>query len=196
ISCFALAINEVNASFGRVVTAPTNGAAGVIPAVLLYIVCFNQDVKDDDIIQFLLTAGEIGSIFKKGSTISAAMGGCQAEIGVSSAMAAAGLANYLGGSYKQVSMAAEIAMEHHLGMTCDPIGGLVQIPCIERNTMGAVKAITAAHIAMESDPNDAKVSLDAVIKTMWETAQDMNYKYKETSEGGLALNISVNLPEC
>ncbi|MEP7323785.1 MAG: L-serine ammonia-lyase [Saprospiraceae bacterium] len=196
ISCFALAVNEVNASFGRVVTAPTNGAAGVIPAVLLYIYCFNPDVKDDDIIQFLLTAGEIGSIFKKGSTISAAMGGCQAEIGVSSAMAAAGLASFLGGSYKQVLMAAEIAMEHHLGMTCDPIGGLVQIPCIERNTMGAVKAITAAHIAMESNPNDAKVSLDTVIKTMWETAQDMNHKYKETAEGGLALNISVNLPEC
>jgi L-serine dehydratase len=196
ISCFALAINEVNASFGRVVTAPTNGAAGVIPSVLLYIVCFHPEVRDDDIIQFLLTAGEIGSIFKKGSTISAAMGGCQAEIGVSSAMAAAGLANFLGGSYKQALMAAEIAMEHHLGMTCDPIGGLVQIPCIERNTMGAIKAITAAHIAMESNPNDAKVSLDTVIKTMWETAQDMNHKYKETAEGGLALNISVNLPEC
>ncbi len=196
ISCFALAINEVNASYGRVVTAPTNGAAGVIPAVLLYIVCFQSKSTDQDVIKYLLTAGEIGSIFKKGATISAAMGGCQAEIGVSSAMAAAGLTAILGGTYQQILMAAEIAMEHHLGMTCDPIGGLVQIPCIERNTMGAIKAITAAHIAIESNPQDAKVSLDAVIKTMWETAQDMNSKYKETAEGGLALNISVNLPEC
>lgn len=196
ISCFALAVNEVNASFGRVVTAPTNGAAGVIPAVLLYYLCFGPEKTDEDIIRFLLTAGELGSIFKKGATISAAMGGCQAEIGVSSAMAAGALAISLGGDYKQVLMAAEIAMEHHLGMTCDPIGGLVQIPCIERNTMGAIKAITAAHIAMESNPDHAKVSLDAVIKTMWETALDMNDKYKETAEGGLAMNISVNVPEC
>lgn len=196
ISCFALAVNEVNASFGRVVTAPTNGAAGVIPAVLLYYLCFGPEKNEDDIVRFLLTAGELGSIFKKGATISAAMGGCQAEIGVSSAMAAGGLTLCLGGDYKQVLMAAEIAMEHHLGMTCDPIGGLVQIPCIERNTMGAVKAITAAHIAMESNPDQAKVSLDAVIKTMWETALDMNDKYKETAEGGLAMNIPVNVPEC
>lgn len=197
IGCFAIAVNEENASFGRVVTAPTNGAAGVIPAVLLYYVCFSGvEVGEEDILRFLMVAGEIGSIFKKGSTISAAMGGCQAEIGVSSAMAAAALAEALGGTPGQALMAAEIAMEHHLGLTCDPIGGLVQIPCIERNSMGAVKAITAAHIAVESDPLNAKVSLDDVIKTMWETAQDMNTKYKETSQGGLASRISIVVPEC
>lgn len=196
ISCFALAINEQNASFGRVVTAPTNGAAGVIPAVLLYYYCFCEEVSQDDIIRFLLTAGELGSIFKKGATISAALGGCQAEIGVSSAMAAGALTERLGGSPEQVLMAAEIAMEHHLGLTCDPIGGLVQIPCIERNTMGAIKAITASNIALESDPNEAKVSLDDVIRTMWQTALDMNEKYKETSEGGLAAHISINVVEC
>ena len=145
---------------------------------------------------FLLTAGEIGSLFKKGATLSAAMGGCQAEVGVSSAMAAAGLCQVLGGSPERVLMAAEIAMEHHLGLTCDPIGGLVQIPCIERNAMGAMKAITACHLALESDPARAKVSLDAVIRSMWETALDMNNKYKETSEGGLAVQIPVNVIEC
>ena len=196
VSCFALAVNEENAAFSRVVTAPTNGAAGVIPAVLMYHVCFSDSYLESDIPKFLLTAGELGSLFKKGATISAAMGGCQAEIGVSSAMAAGALTECLGGSYGQVMMAAEIAMEHHLGMTCDPIGGLVQIPCIERNTMGAIKAITACQIALESDPSKAKVSLDAVIKTMKETAQDMNTKYKETADGGLAVNISVNLAEC
>ena len=195
VSCFALAVNEENASFGRVVTAPTNGAAGVIPAVLFYYACF-CDGDERGIEDFILTAGEIGSLFKKGATISAAMGGCQAEIGVSSAMAAAGLTQCLGGSIDQVLMASEIAMEHHLGLTCDPIGGLVQIPCIERNTMGAIKAITAANIAMDSDPSNAKVSLDGVIKSMWETALDMNAKYKETSEGGLALYIPVNVSEC
>jgi L-serine dehydratase len=195
VSCFALAVNEENAAFGRVVTAPTNGAAGVIPAVLMYYVC-SYNVKDEDIIRFLLIAGEIGSLFKKGATISAAMGGCQAEIGVSSAMAAAALCECLGGSVEQALMAAEIAMEHHLGLTCDPIGGLVQIPCIERNAMGAMKAITAANLAIESSPQHAKVSLDGVIKTMWETAQDMNEKYKETSEGGLAIHIPVNVIEC
>ena len=196
VSCFALAVNEENASFGRVVTAPTNGAAGVIPAVLQYFICFCEGNDDDKIIKFLLTASEIGSIFKKGATISAAMGGCQAEIGVSSAMAAAALTESLGGTQRQVLMAAEIAMEHHLGMTCDPIGGLVQIPCIERNTMGAIKAITACQLALQSTPDFAKVSLDAVIKTMWATAQDMNSKYKETADGGLAVNISVGLSEC
>ena len=195
VSCFALAVNEENASFGRVVTAPTNGAAGVIPAVLFYYVCF-CDGDERGVEDFILTAGEIGSLFKKGATISAAMGGCQAEIGVSSAMAAAGLTQCLGGSIDQVLMASEIAMEHHLGLTCDPIGGLVQIPCIERNTMGAIKAITAANIAMDSDPSNAKVSLDGVIKSMWETALDMNAKYKETAEGGLALYIPVNVSEC
>ena len=196
VSCFALAVNEENASFGRVVTAPTNGAAGVIPAVLLYYIVFCDGNHDDKVVQFLLTAAEIGSIFKKGATISAAMGGCQAEIGVSSAMAAAALCECLGGTQRQVLMAAEIAMEHHLGLTCDPIGGLVQIPCIERKTMGAIKAITAAQLAMQSAPDFAKVSLDSVIKTMWETARDMSNKYKETSEGGLALQIPLSLSEC
>jgi len=197
VSCFALAINEENASFGRVVTAPTNGAAGVVPAVLQYFLVFvNENDDEEKIIQFLLTAGEIGSIFKKGSTLSAAMGGCQAEIGVSSAMAAAALAECMGGSQRQALMAAEIAMEHHLGLTCDPIGGLVQVPCIERNTMGAIKAITASQLALQGTPDFAKVSLDGVIKTMWDTARDMNTKYKETSEGGLAVNVPLGLKEC
>ena len=196
VSCFALAVNEENASFGRVVTAPTNGAAGVIPAVLQYYIAFCDGYSDDKIIQFIACASEIGSIFKKGATISAAMGGCQAEIGVSSAMAAAALTEVMGGSQRQVLMAAEIAMEHHLGMTCDPIGGLVQVPCIERNTMGAIKAITASQLALQSNPDKAKVSLDAVVNTMWETAMDMNSKYKETSDGGLATNIPISLPEC
>jgi L-serine dehydratase len=195
VSCFALAVNEENAAFGRVVTAPTNGAAGVVPAVLLYYLCF-CDGDESDIEPFLLTAAEIGSIIKKKATISAAMGGCQAEIGVSSAMAAAGLTQCHGGSAAQVAMAAEIALEHHLGLTCDPVAGLVQIPCIERNTMGAVKAITASTLALASEPADAKIPLDAVIRTMWQTAQDMNVKYKETAEGGLALQIAVNVPEC
>lgn len=196
VSCFALAVNEENASFGRVVTAPTNGAAGVIPAVLQYFIAFCDGNNDDKIVKFLLTAAEIGSIFKKGATISAAMGGCQAEIGVSSAMAAAALTESLGGSQKQTLMAAEIAMEHHLGLTCDPIGGLVQVPCIERNTMGAIKAITAAQLALQSTPDFAKVSLDKVIKTMWDTALDMNSKYKETADGGLAIHIPLSLSEC
>jgi L-serine dehydratase len=196
VSCFALAVNEENASFGRVVTAPTNGAAGVIPAVLQYYIAFCDGNKEDKIVQFLSTAAEIGSIFKKGATLSAAMGGCQAEIGVSSAMAAAGLTECMGGTQKQVMMASEIAMEHHLGLTCDPIGGLVQVPCIERNTMGAIKAITASQLALQSTPDFAKVSLDAVIKTMWDTAKDMDFKYKETADGGLAVNVPLSLPEC
>jgi L-serine dehydratase len=196
VSCFALAVNEENASFGRVVTAPTNGASGVIPAVLHYYSIFCDGHEEDKIGNFLLTASEIGSIFKKGATLSAAMGGCQAEIGVSSAMAAAALTECLGGSVPQALMAAEIAMEHHLGLTCDPIAGLVQIPCIERNTMGAIKAITAAQLALQSDPSQAKVSLDGVVKTMWDTSKDMNSKYKETAEGGLATNIPVGLSEC
>lgn len=196
VSCFALAVNEENASFSRVVTAPTNGAAGVIPAVLMYYVTFCDGYSDDNIIRFLLTASEIGCVFKKGATISAAMGGCQAEIGVSSAMAAAALCACLGGTPNQALQAAEIAMEHHLGMTCDPVGGLVQIPCIERNSMGAIKAITAAQLALQSNPYDAKVSLDKVVNTMWQTALDMNHKYKETSDGGLAIHIPLSLPEC
>lgn len=194
VSCFALAVNEENASFGRIITAPTNGASGVIPAVLMYAQCFTDYKSEDDIIRFLLVAGEIGTLFKKNATISAAMGGCQAEVGVSSAMAAAGLTEIMGGTPAQVLMAAEIAMEHHLGLTCDPIAGLVQIPCIERNSMGAIKAITAANIAIESDPAKAKVSLDQVIQSMWETAQSMSERFKETSEGGLA--IAVNVAEC
>ena len=196
VSCFALAVNEENAAFGRVVTAPTNGAAGVIPAVLQYYITFLNGNDEEKIIRFLMTASEVGSIFKKGATISAAMGGCQAEIGVSSSMAAAGLTEVMGGTQRQVLMAAEIAMEHHLGMTCDPIGGLVQIPCIERNTMGAIKAITASQLALQSTPDFAKVSLDKVIATMWNTALDMNSKYKETSDGGLAVQLPISLSEC
>jgi L-serine dehydratase len=194
VSCFALAVNEENANFGRIITAPTNGASGIIPAVLMYSQAFTEFTGDDKIIRFLLVAGEIGTLFKKNATISAAMGGCQAETGVSSAMAAAGLTEIMGGSPGQVLMAAEIAMEHHLGLTCDPVAGLVQIPCIERNSMGAIKAITAANIAIESDPANARVTLDEVIQTMWETAQSMNGRFKETSEGGLA--IAVNIAEC
>ncbi len=197
VSTFAMAVNEENADLGRVVTAPTNGAAGVIPAVLLYHVCFAAEpVTEAQIIDFLLVAGEVGTLFKKGATISAAMGGCQAEVGVSSAMAAAALAEALGGTVAQSLMAAEIAMEHHLGMTCDPVGGLVQVPCIERNTMGAVKAINAAELAVASNPDDARVSLTDVIRTLRETAEDMSDRYKETSQGGLAVNVSVRVPEC
>lgn len=197
VGAFSIAVNEENAAFGRIVTAPTNGSAGVIPAVLLYYrYLSNRTVTDTDVANFLLVAAAIGGIFKVGATISAAMGGCQAEIGVSSAMAAAALTEGLGGSPEQAVMAAEIAMEHHLGLTCDPIAGLVQIPCIERNSMGAIKAITAAHIALESESALAKVSLDAVVRTMWQTAQDMNMRYKETSLGGLAVNVAVSVPEC
>ncbi len=193
VSCFALSVNEVNASLGRVVTAPTNGSAGVIPAVLMYyMVIENHHATMAHVKRFLLVAGEVGSIFKKGATISAAMGGCQAEIGVSSAMAAAALTELLGGSPEQVLIAAEIAMEHHLGLTCDPIAGLVQIPCIERNCMGAIKAISAAELALETDPKNTKVPFDKVVETMWETAKDMNSKYKETSEGGLALGVHMS----
>ncbi|TXD54391.1 MULTISPECIES: L-serine ammonia-lyase [unclassified Polaribacter] len=195
VSCFALSVNEVNAALGRVVTAPTNGSAGVIPAVLMYyLVIENHEADFKQIKKFLLVAGEIGSIFKKNATISAAMGGCQAEIGVSSAMAAGALTELLGGSAAQVLSAAEIAMEHHLGLTCDPIRGLVQVPCIERNSMGAIKAIHAAEIALETDPKECLVHLDKVIDTMWETAKDMHKNYKETSEGGLA--IHVGLADC
>ena len=192
VSCFALSVNEVNAALGRVVTAPTNGSAGVIPAVLMYyMVIENHEANFNQVKKFLLTAGEIGSIFKKNATISAAMGGCQAEIGVSSAMAAAALTELLGGTAAQCLSAAEIAMEHHLGLTCDPIGGLVQVPCIERNSMGAIKAIHAAEIALETDPKESLVHLDEVIDTMWETAKDMNKNYKETSEGGLAVTVRI-----
>ncbi|NNF36630.1 MAG: L-serine ammonia-lyase, partial [Saprospiraceae bacterium] len=195
VSCFALAVNEENADMGRVVTAPTNGSAGVVPAVLMFFLTrYNLKAGEQEIIEFLSVASEIGCIFKKGATISAAMGGCQAEIGVSSAMAAAGLTHVLGGTVKEVLAAAEMAMEHHLGLTCDPINGLVQVPCIERNSMGAIKAINAAELALDTDTSNTKVPLDKVIATMWATAQDMNRKYKETSEGGLAIDLSA--PEC
>jgi len=196
VSCFALAVNEENAAFSRVVTAPTNGAAGVVPAVLLYFIAFCDGYSEEKIIKFLFTASEIGSIFKKGATLSAAMGGCQAEIGVSSSMAAAALTESLGGTPEQCLQAAEIAMEHHLGLTCDPVGGLVQVPCIERNTMGAIKAITASQLALQSHPGHARISLDTVVNTMWETALDMNHKYKETAEGGLAVQLPISLSEC
>jgi L-serine dehydratase len=195
VSCFALSVNEVNASLGRVVTAPTNGSAGVIPAVLMYyLVIENHEADFEHIKKFLLVSGEIGSLFKKNATISAAMGGCQAEIGVSSAMAAAALTELMGGTPAQVLIAAEIAMEHHLGLTCDPIAGLVQIPSRERNAMGAIKAINACEMALDRDPKDVKIPLDKVIATMWETAKDMTSKYKETSEGGLA--VQVNISDC
>ena len=200
VSCFALAVNEENAAFGRVVTAPTNGAAGVLPAVLAHYLATRDGAdaaaSDAAAIDFLLVAAEIGAIFKKRATISAAMGGCQAEIGVSSAMAAAALVEGRDGTAAQAMMAAEIAMEHHLGLTCDPIGGLVQVPCIERNAMGAMKAITAAHMALAGMPGLARVTLDDVIDTMWQTAQDMSSRYKETSEGGLAIRIPVQIVEC
>lgn len=193
VSCFAISVNEVNASLGRVVTSPTNGSSGTMPAVLMYYLCIeNHQAGFEEIKRFMLVAGEIGSLFKKGATISAAMGGCQAEIGVSSAMAAGALCDLMGGNTAQVLMASEIAMEHHLGLTCDPIAGLVQIPCIERNAMGAIKAINAAEIAIESDATKAKIPLDKVINTMWETAKDMSSRYKETSEGGLAVQVMMS----
>jgi len=199
VSCFAIAVNEENAAMGRVVTAPTNGAAGVIPAVLLYRACFGEEpLTEDQLLRFLLTAGQIGALFQQNATISAAMGGCQAEIGVSSAMAAAGLAEMCGATPGQVLVAAEIAMEHHLGMTCDPVGGLVQIPCIERNAMGAIKAIAAATLAEQTDPARARVTLDEVIEAMWDTAEQMSDRYKETALGGLAikLKLPVGLVDC
>lgn len=191
VSAFAIAVNEENACGGRVVTAPTNGSAGVIPAVLAYYTRFSRTsaaVKDDDIIKFLLTAAGIGMLYKKNASISAAEMGCQGEIGVSCSMAAAGLAAVLGANNAQIENAAEIAMEHNLGMTCDPIGGLVQVPCIERNSMGAVKAINAARLAMMDDGAHL-VSLDAVIETMRQTGVDMQSKYRETALGGLAINF-------
>ncbi len=191
IDLYAIAVGEENACGGRVVTAPTNGAAGVIPAVLHYGVRFLEDFDDDHVIRFLLTAAAIGSLYKENASFSAAEVGCQGEIGVACSMAAGALAECRGGSPEKVQNAAEIAMEHNLGLTCDPIGGLVQIPCIERNAMGAVKAINAARMALRRD-RPQYVSLDSVIHTMRETGRDMSNKYKETSRGGLA----VNVPEC
>jgi L-serine dehydratase len=191
LNLYAIAVNEENAAGSRVVTAPTNGAAGVVPAVLHYYLDFYPNTKPEDAIEFLLTAGAIAILYKKGASISGAEVGCQGEVGVACSMAAAALTAVLGGTIHQVENAAEIAMEHHLGMTCDPIGGLVQIPCIERNAMGAVKAVNAAQLALLGDGQHF-VSLDKVIATMKQTGKDMMSIYKETSLGGLAANI----PEC
>jgi len=188
VGLYALAVNEENAGGGRVVTAPTNGAAGIIPAVLMYATKFASSPHKDGIHRFLLTAAAIATLYKKNASISGADVGCQGEVGVACSMAAGALAEYLGGTPAQVECAAEIGMEHNLGLTCDPIGGLVQIPCIERNAMGSVKAIKAARMAMNSDGTHF-VSLDKVIKTMWDTGKDMQEKYKETSRGGLAVNV-------
>ncbi|HVR08287.1 MAG TPA: L-serine ammonia-lyase [Thermoanaerobaculia bacterium] len=188
VNLYALAVNEENAAGGRVVTAPTNGAAGIVPAVLHYYRRFSPGADDDGVVRFLLTAGAIGILYTENASISGAEVGCQGEVGVACSMAAAGLVEALGGTPAQVENAAEIGMEHNLGLTCDPVGGLVQIPCIERNAMGAVKAINAARIARRGDGSH-KVSLDRVIKTMRETGADMKTKYKETSRGGLAINV-------
>jgi L-serine dehydratase len=190
-SLFAIAVNEENAAGGRVVTAPTNGAAGVIPAVLRYYRDYCTGSSHEALRTFLLTATAIGSLFKMNGSISGAEVGCQGEVGVACSMAAAGLTAALGGSSGQIENAAEIGMEHHLGMTCDPVGGLVQIPCIERNAFGAIKAINATSLALSGDGSH-HVSLDQVIKTMMQTGADMQSKYKETSRGGLA----VNVPNC
>jgi L-serine dehydratase len=188
VNLFALAVNEENAAGSRVVTAPTNGAAGILPAVLCYYDKFIKPVSDDDCIRYLLTAAAIGILYKTNASISGAEVGCQGEVGVACSMAAGALTEIMGGSPKQVENAAEIGMEHNLGLTCDPVGGLVQVPCIERNAMGSVKAINASRLALRND-GPQKVSLDKVIKTMWETGNDMKSKYKETSRGGLAVNI-------
>ncbi|MFI6439712.1 L-serine ammonia-lyase [Streptomyces sp. NPDC050759] len=188
ITLYAMAVNEENAAGGRVVTAPTNGAAGIIPAVLHYYMNFVPGADDEGVVRFMLAAGAIGMLFKENASISGAEVGCQGEVGSACSMAAGALAEVLGGSPEQVENAAEIGMEHNLGLTCDPVGGLVQIPCIERNGMAAVKAVTAAKMALRGDGSH-KVSLDKVIKTMKETGADMSVKYKETARGGLAVNI-------
>jgi L-serine dehydratase len=188
VNLFAMAVNEENAAGSRVVTAPTNGAAGIIPAVLCYYDKFVKPVSDDDCVRYLLTAAAIGILYKTNASISGAEVGCQGEVGVACSMAAAALTEILGGNPSQVENAAEIGMEHNLGLTCDPVGGLVQVPCIERNAMGSVKAINASRLALRGNGKQ-KVSLDKVIKTMWETGNDMKTKYKETSRGGLAVNI-------
>ncbi|KAI0372786.1 L-serine ammonia-lyase [Pilatotrama ljubarskyi] len=197
LSCYAIAVNEVNASGGRIVTSPTNGAAGVIPAVLKYIVEFISDDPERSVVTFLLTAAAIGMLFKRGSTISAAEGGCQAEVGVACSMASAGFAACMGASPETVLQAAEIGIEHNLGLTCDPIDGLVQVPCIERNSLGAVKAVTAAQLSMASQ-NVYSVTLDEAIEAMRLTAADMSVKYKETSLSGLARTVKIPLtvPAC
>ncbi|NKN38955.1 L-serine ammonia-lyase [Agrobacterium sp. a22-2] len=188
LSVYAMAVNEENAGGGRVVTAPTNGAAGVIPATIRYYLHFHPDADQDGIRDYLLTAAAVGGLIKHNASISGAEVGCQGEVGSAAAMAAAGLAAVMGGSPEQIENAAEIALEHHLGMTCDPVGGLVQVPCIERNALGAVKAVTAASLALKGDGQHF-VPLDACIETMRQTGNDMSEKYKETSLGGLAVNV-------
>lgn len=188
VDLFALAVNEENAAGGRVVTAPTNGAAGIIPAVMKYADKFISPLDEETVVRFLLTSAAIGILYKKNASISGAEVGCQGEVGVACSMAAGALAELMGGNASNVENAAEIGMEHNLGLTCDPVGGLVQVPCIERNAMGAVKAINAARLALRGS-GDHKVSLDKVIKTMWDTGNDMKTKYKETARGGLAVNI-------
>jgi L-serine dehydratase len=188
VTLYALAVNEQNAAGGRVVTAPTNGAAGIIPAVLHYYVTFVPGASDEGVVKFLLAASAIGVLFKENASISGAEVGCQGEVGSACSMAAAGLAEALGGTPEQVENAAEIGLEHNLGLTCDPVGGLVQIPCIERNAIASVKAITAARMAVRGDGQHF-VSLDKAIKTMRETGADMKDKYKETARGGLAVNV-------
>jgi L-serine dehydratase len=202
VNLYALAVNEENAAGGRVVTAPTNGAAGIVPAVLHYYERFVPGASDEGVVSFLLTAGAIGVLYKENASISGAEVGCQGEVGSACSMAAGALAEVMGGSPPQAENAAEIAMEHNLGLTCDPIGGLVQVPCIERNAMASIKAINAARMALRGD-GEHFVSLDKVIKTMRDTGRDMKDKYKETARGGLAVNVlegpldfSVNLPEC
>jgi L-serine dehydratase len=202
VNLFALAVNEENAAGGRIVTAPTNGAAGIIPAVLHYYVRYVPDASDDGVVRFLLTAGAIGTLYKENASISGAEVGCQGEVGSACSMAAGALAEVMGGTPAQAENAAEIAMEHNLGLTCDPIGGLVQIPCIERNAMASIKAINAARMALQGS-GEHFVSLDKVIRTMRDTGADMKDKYKETARGGLALDVvegpldvSVNIPEC
>lgn len=191
LNLYAMAVNEENAAGGRIVTAPTNGAAGIIPAVFKYCQDAHEKLDDNDVYTYFLTAAAIGILYKKGASISGAEVGCQGEVGVASSMAAAGLTAVLGGTIEQIENAAEIAMEHHLGMTCDPVMGLVQIPCIERNAMGAVKAVNASRMALMGDGQHT-ISLDKVIRTMKQTGMDMQSIYKETSMGGLA----VNMPEC
>lgn len=197
VNLYALAVNEENAAGGRVVTAPTNGAAGIVPAVMHYVVNFCGRASEQDIVDFMLTAGAVGILFKLNASISGAEVGCQGEVGSACAMAAAGLAQVLGGTPEQVENAAEIGMEHNLGLTCDPVGGLVQVPCIERNAMASVKAINAARLSLRGDGNHF-VSLDKVIRTMRITGRDMQSKYKETAEGGLAhvIPIATNVVDC
>jgi L-serine dehydratase len=188
VTLYALAVNEENAAGGRVVTAPTNGAAGIVPAVLHYYRDFVESYSEDGVVQFLLASAAVGMLFKENASISGAEVGCQGEVGSACSMAAAGLAEILGGTPDQVENAAEIGIEHNLGLTCDPIGGLVQIPCIERNAVGSIKAITAARMAVRGDGQQF-VSLDKAIKTMRDTGADMKDKYKETARGGLAVNV-------